>query len=514
MATESCIGGYREILDNILKEYLLPLSPPTVKKSKVIHDALWGSRLFYPWEIALIDTPLMQRLRQISQLGTAFLTYPSAVHNRFSHSLGVAILAGRLIVRLREKAQVDYELSFDIEERDIYTVRLAGLLHDVGHCFFSHCSEPLMHEFTHEVFKEIKLRDGFTHEPKPHELVSYLILTSDHFSEYWKAFIEPYYFKGKDAPEPAEIAKLVVGIKPSADRRYLQEIISGPFDVDKLEYLYRDANMAGLSISYDIERFFYKALLARREGGLRLVMEEGGARAVEQLIFSKMMLNSFVYHHHKILASDAIVLDMLEELLDNGANGGLEVSHPLHFLRYTEFDLFSSAIKTPSERFEKLRDNIKARRLPKRCFSMNHEFIKDQAGDNEAKLNWDRFKEDMKKRKERRGIRKQIVAVIKNKNPETSVSLDSINLNIPRPPRMEESVRAPILKNNGELVGMGQFQQIEGWEATYELKKYRAYFFAEEGLVHKAAEAVRLVLKQNYGLVFEEDAHQEAKITA
>jgi len=93
---KSCCDHLRKILET----ELIPKRSFSDPGMKVIHDPLWGSRLFYPWEIALLDTPLLQRLRRIYQLGTAYLTYPSGVHNRFSHSLGVTVLAGRLINRL------------------------------------------------------------------------------------------------------------------------------------------------------------------------------------------------------------------------------------------------------------------------------------------------------------------------------------------------------------------------------------------------------------------------------
>jgi len=503
------IKKYLYKLEEILTQ-LLPLDPPAVKKSKVIHDSLWGSRLYYPWEIALMDTPLLQRLRQISQLGTAFLTYPSAVHNRFSHSLGVTILAGRLITRLREKAEIEKN-DVDITNRDIYTVRLSGLLHDIGHCFFSHCSEVLMYDFRDECFKEINEKKGFIKKPKPHELISYLIINSNHFKKYWDNFIASN-FKEKELPDPYEISQLIVGVKPSKGKRFLQEIISGPYDVDKLEYLYRDACMAGLNISYDIERFFYKIKLSLRpDGNKRLVMEEGGVRAVEQLIFSKMMLFSFVYHHQKILASDSVVIDMIDELLNNGASGGIKIENPLDFLKYTDYDIMSIAVCAPSKRFIRLRDRIKNRKLPKRCFVMNREFIKDLGADEEIGHGWDRLKQDALTSKGRNKIRKKIIKNM-TKNHLKKLTIDSVYINIPDLPKLKESVAAPIELSGGKIVGMNEFQQIEGWEKNYDMKKFRGYFFADEDLVQDAADAVDMVLQNDYRLKFDERAKREAKI--
>lgn len=108
---------------------------PENRGSKVIHDPLWGSNLFFPWEIAIIDSPLFQRLRRIYQTGTAFFTYPSSTHSRFCHSLGVAVLADKLLQKLREKMTLRGKSDL-IDDNDVYEVRIAGLLHDMGHCFF------------------------------------------------------------------------------------------------------------------------------------------------------------------------------------------------------------------------------------------------------------------------------------------------------------------------------------------------------------------------------------------
>ena len=109
---------------------------PAPTSGKVIHDTIWGSVLYNGWEIQIIDSPLFQRLRDIRQLGRAETTYPSAHHTRFEHSLGTTAIASRMIDKLAERSA-----GLEITQRDRNKVRLAALLHDVGHCFYSHLSE-------------------------------------------------------------------------------------------------------------------------------------------------------------------------------------------------------------------------------------------------------------------------------------------------------------------------------------------------------------------------------------
>ncbi|MGN0988851.1 MAG: HD domain-containing protein, partial [Eubacteriales bacterium] len=142
---------------------------PQKSSDKVIHDPIWGSVLYYGWEIQVIDSPLLQRLRDISQLGSADLTYTAARHSRFEHSLGTAAVAGRMISKLRDiyRDSVDVRIT----NADIYKIRLTAILHDVGHCFYSHLSEgvyssmPVFREAYDEVVSALPVKV----KPKGHE---------------------------------------------------------------------------------------------------------------------------------------------------------------------------------------------------------------------------------------------------------------------------------------------------------------------------------------------------------
>src|SRR5229473_6146384 len=122
-----------------------------LKPYKDIHDPIWGTNGFSWREVALIDTPIMQRLRRIHQTGLAYQVYPSARHSRFEHSLGVTIVATKVFDavvrrhagRLRQIVKT-VEDSGDFEEalfRWRQELRLAALLHDTGHSLLSHTSE-------------------------------------------------------------------------------------------------------------------------------------------------------------------------------------------------------------------------------------------------------------------------------------------------------------------------------------------------------------------------------------
>jgi uncharacterized protein len=514
-AVPKTIIEYQEHLTSILQLYLLPKPTydPIKSGAKVIHDPLWGSCLFYPWEIALLDTPLCQRLRRIHQLGTGFLTYPSAVHNRFSHSLGVTILAGRLISRLKEKNEVDIDINnkgIEISQRDIYTVRTAGLLHDIGHCFFSHASEKILEPILAPIVR-IAFPDNDI-SPNPHEFIAYLILTNEYFKYYWNQYIVPLFPKDS-CPDIDECAGLIIGKYSKPERKYLRDIISGPYDVDKLEYIYRDAKMAGLRISYDIERYFYKIDLAKSGDNIRIVMNQGGISAIEQIIFSKMMLYSFVYHHQKVLASDAIIFDLVDEILAN-SNGSFDIKHPLDLLRFCDHDLLSSLAVNTTERFKKLKERITCRKMPKRCYVINREFVLDLNHDPDVKKSYQKLLETMRNPHPNinKSFRQEIVERINKKIAPKAITIDELYFNFPGAPVIDGSLQAPIIDMKGRIQPIKNYFNIEGWENSYDLKKLRGYFYTDQPFVEIAAEAIESFLRDKFGLNFLESAKIESKI--
>lgn len=277
------------------------------KDSKVLRDPIFGFITIRPYEAAIVDSPLFQRLRSIFQTAFAYVAYPSSVHSRFEHSLSCMNLADRVY---NSVARADPKLFNDT---NLALVRLAGLLHDIGHCLFSHASE--------EYYKHLPEFDGLASDeafqygnPSPGEIANYCIITSAPFHELWKKIKSEF---SSEHPyiahiEPRHIAELIVGRPPDGDhsRRYLADIINGPIDVDKLDYITRDGYFTGVSMSIDIDRLIPSLTVAniRRQHGtgtaerdeLSLVVDHKALSVLEQMLFARMLLYDSVYHHHKV----------------------------------------------------------------------------------------------------------------------------------------------------------------------------------------------------------------------
>lgn len=241
-----------------------------------IRDRLYGLIEYTELEEEVLNTQILQRLRRIKQLALAGLVYPSAGHSRFEHVVGVMHLAGRMAERLN----IDREIT--------KIVRLAALLHDVGHPPFSHTSELVLRRFTPK-----SLVEGLDVEAI-HEAITLNILE---FDEELGSCLKPH-----------QIEHIAALIKPGP-RSILKEIVSGPLDADKLDYIQRDAIQAGVSYgAFDLEKVL-NCLTPIKDGSEEYVgVLEEGTWAIEQLLLAKYHMYAQVYHHKIRRITDAMLV--------------------------------------------------------------------------------------------------------------------------------------------------------------------------------------------------------------
>ena len=368
---------------------------------KVIHDPIWGCVKFKSWEVAIIDTPLFQRLRDIYQVGLGVFTYPAARHSRFEHSLGVVAIASRMIESLR-----DQNLSFiQISQYDVIDVRLAALLHDIGHCFYSHLSETFYGDLPEFVELKKYFNMKFKVKPKPHEIFSYLIINTDAFKEFLEKnnVLATEYIRVSGGLNALmeRIGNMIIGV-PNYDRgsvgaqkkkfSFLTRIINGDIDADKLDYIKRDSYTSGLPLTFDVERLLYKMTIREPEGSneYQLVVDISGITAVEEITFSKLMLNNYIYHHHKVLATEVMAKDIALALMELG-----EIKHPCDFLLYTDktIEALINDNRVPFNKYRCTKDlgyfvkRVKHRYLPKRCFEINSRVLEPDYSDEQKRDN-------------------------------------------------------------------------------------------------------------------------------
>jgi hypothetical protein len=238
-----------------------------VTRLEFVRDPLWNNIRLEPDALELLDSPAVQRLRYVRQLGHAFLVYPGATHTRFEHALGAYHLSRRALTLLEESGH-------RIDAADATRLRFAALLHDIGHYPFSHALE------------EAGLPG--------HEILAQRHLTHSDLAGALE----------RRGIAPSTLFALIRGQTGEP----LGGLIAGSLDVDKLDYLSRDAWMCGVPYGViDVERLLSALTVAQAPGGrMSLALHEKGLAALESLLFAKYQMYRTVYWHHAVRSATAM----------------------------------------------------------------------------------------------------------------------------------------------------------------------------------------------------------------
>jgi HD superfamily phosphohydrolase len=225
----------------------------------------------------LIDAPAFRRLAQISQLGLVSLVYPAANHSRQEHSLGVFQVAIEYLQRLG----ADERFAAAVSPRDAELLLVAALLHDVGQWPFGHPIEDLN-------------LSGVT----PHEQSARRVLEQ---GELAAALRDDWGI------EPGDVAALIAGQVKDRKGKILDSMLSGPIDVDKVDYLMRDSLHAGVPYGRHFDRPRLVSSLCLNEAGDGLAITDKGKTAAEMLVFARYVMFSEVYWHHAVRSATAML---------------------------------------------------------------------------------------------------------------------------------------------------------------------------------------------------------------
>ena len=248
-----------------------------------MRDPIHGFIKLSEKEKKLIDTRVFQRLRRIRQLAMTFLVYPGALHTRFDHSIGVMHIAGRICQRLRELNPTK------VSNEDVDRVRLAALLHDVGHGPFSHVSEYLLDAHA------LDRTDMGPRREKIHEKITVDIVRTDPeirdiLSEEERDFVADM-IQGQDTQD------------------WQRDIVSSELDADKMDYLLRDSYFTGVKYGiYDLEKIIESCLIEVDKTETSLAISSKGIYALEQLLLARYHMTQQVYWHRVSLISNEMII--------------------------------------------------------------------------------------------------------------------------------------------------------------------------------------------------------------
>ncbi|MCH8095702.1 MAG: HD domain-containing protein [Proteobacteria bacterium] len=281
---------------------------PESQRTYEIRCPVYGFIQLTDWEWQIISQPAFQRLRRIRQLAWTDYVYPGAMHTRFEHSLGVMHMATMLydgiVQRSLDTLRDELGYNKDGLNRDKVLVRLAALLHDVGHAPFSHATEDLFpkventgERFKHEHYSAEIVRRNFADAIKNGGAFTNYGLTAE------------------------DVANFLEGKPEAGKAMFWRELVDGQMDADRMDYLLRDSIHSGVSYGrYDWPRLVHTvvAVPSGEESGPRLGVAEGGWHAAEGLILARYFMFTQVYFHKTRVAFDHHLQKALGEMLPQG----------------------------------------------------------------------------------------------------------------------------------------------------------------------------------------------------
>lgn len=235
--------------------------------------------------IDALQTRPFQRLRRLHQLGLGRLIFPNAEHSRFSHSLGAYQLCRRAMAELDRKGLISH-----VEPLDRVAVGLAAMLHDLGHGILSHVSEKIWN-FHHEAITDRLIRQ----HP---DLV-----------RIWDSHA------GSGGNLAERIVQIRNGVALDPDLAFLHDLVSSQLDVDRMDYILRDAYMAGVRYGgFDLDWVLRHLTVALWRGRLRLALEEKADDALSQYLLARFHMYKKVYEHRTVRIYDAMLHGLMARL--------------------------------------------------------------------------------------------------------------------------------------------------------------------------------------------------------
>lgn len=496
VTAESLRADLESYLAPLLNDYRNRLG--RYRELKIVRDVIWGFHVFKPYEWALIDSPPFQRLRNIFQTSLAFLTYPCSVHSRFEHSLGAATVAARMLAAI--------ELRWnDLEPTLTMETKLAALLHDLCHGPFSHSSEKYYEQLrTTEgtlIFEEIKKSQPLFAGASASEIMTHLMLTTHSFRGLWEQIKDMY----KETPilksvRLDRIANMIIGVDAEIgdDVRFHRQIVNGPFDADKLDYLPRDGYFTGLNIVVDIERLLHTVTVTGDAGIREIGVVASGASVLEQVIFAKTQLYSSVYNHHKVRAAHQLLIQLFQLMAKKQYKpGGRDLRDPVSYAVLDDYDLLHAV--TEDKEINEHVQKIKQRVLPKRALIISYPCFQD----DESRENFNNLDK----------------AALSDIESEISSQLrlrdEEVILDLPESPRLGGTGQAlvQIGSTSKDSLPLQEIYPAGAWAKAYAGYRKIAYLFTTAGDRRAVGmRAKEILASRKYPIRLNENALTLAKI--
>lgn len=376
-----------------------------VENHKIVRDPIHGDIKITGLLVDLLETPEVQRLHNIKQLGFAHLVFPGAHHTRFEHSLGSSMIA----------SQIADILSLKEPEKKLLTC--AAELHDIGHGPFSHTLESILLQ-----------RFGVDHV----DLTEKLILgTYDIFDGKEKQFISAPQVHDLLVDHQIDVKEIVKIIRGGLSKKsYLSQLLHSTIDVDQLDYLMRDAYYTGVAYGMiDLQRLLRTMMIHKGN----LTMMRKGVSVVENILMARALMYSSVYFHKTVRIPELMLSKALEEIPD---------AEPFEFFRMTDAEIMIS-LKTMGRFQEEIVTRLKYRDLFKQAYTISSFEL------NKEELKMVKSLENVSKRKQKEQELEDIFHI-----PKGHIIIDV--------PRLELLRAEPRINNTGiQVIDRNEIKSVD-----------------------------------------------------
>ncbi len=489
--------SFDSTINKFMNEYYKEIPVANISNSKIIHLTSIGTHNFKPHEIAFIDTPLLQRLKFISQLGPSYYVFPTARHSRFEHTLGVTIMITQMFKSLSDNSQLDF---ISQKEKFLNEIRFAALAHDIGHGPFSHVSEVVMQEYSNDLRSEtLKL------SCKCHEALGYHVIKSDIFKQFFDDVSKFYSV----TLNPDEISNLIIGnVNNPEKEQFKADLLNGEFDADKLDYIIRDSYFSGVQLALGIDRFLLSLgiedIQTKYGKKKKLILTEKGIMAMEQIVIGKIMLHEAIYHHQKVRAIDQMIIALLRMILTKKPEiNGEKIETPIDLLKLDDYDILK--IQNCTGKINELCKSLKNRKTFKRALVISPKTMELGEEPSQSDAFWDVLKYG-EFPQELRNLNQILAERIGDECTEFDVAID-----IPKPPELKETTQK-LIKNIDHYTTIKDIFPQKEWLDAYIANKWSGHIFAVDKYRVSAQKKGQELLEETFHIKFNENAKNYAKI--
>jgi hypothetical protein len=316
-----------------------------------------------------------------------------------------------------------------------------------------------------------------------------------------------------------QVADLILGSWENPSTKYLADMINGPFDADKLDYLFRDGHFSGLPLQIDLDRLWYSvqilAVKRPKNEPRMLVMSINGTTPLEQILFSKMVLFNSLYQHHKVRTCDCMLKAIYEYCTQTGETiCNMNLKKATDFLWLTDDKIYSEAERRPShDELHKLIHSLKFRRLLKRALIISRTTVEDPSKDVFGYTALKKFSTELKEKDPE--LRQLAVKIWEDAGKPCPIL--EIWIDLPKLPPIGAADDTYVNKGTfgaPDFVKLKDIFRVDDWAQTYAEHNWRGHVFCpdDDDIRRKISKSAQNVLEKEFSIKFNDSAFKLCKI--